>query len=187
MDKCWLSLEDQIALLKKRGMHIDNESRALSYIEKIGYYRLSGYWYPFRKIIRKDKVLKPSNKKSHYLKDIGSDNFIEDVHFKQIVELYVFDKKLKMLCMDAIERIEISPRARISYHLGNKSPYSYLEPGRFLSKSVVEHQKWVQKHEVLIKRSKERFIEHNRKNYGLPLFVWVACEIWDFGSLSKLY
>ena len=107
-------------------MNIDDDSKAISYLDKIGYYRLSGYWYPFRKINSKDNVVKTGKKKGTYLKDIRSDNFIENVYFKHIVDLYIFDKKLKMLCMDAIERIEISLKSRISYYLGEQSPYSYI-------------------------------------------------------------
>ena len=145
------------------------------------------YRYPFRKINRKENVFKTGKKKGTYLKDIRSDNFIENVHFKHIVDLYIFDKKLKMLCMDAIERIEISLRSRISYYLGEQSPYSYIDASRFMEKSKAKHKRWLSKHEELIKRSKDRFIEHNRNKYGLPLRVWVACEIWDFGALSNLY
>ena len=125
-DKPWMHLEEQLAILKSRGMNIDDDSKAISYLDKIGYYRLSGYWYPFRKINSKDNVVKTGKKKGTYLKDIRSDNFIENVYFKHIVDLYIFDKKLKMLCMDAIERIEISLKSRISYYLGEQSPYSYI-------------------------------------------------------------
>ena len=138
-------------------MNIDDDSKAISYLDKIGYYRLSGYWYPFRKINSKDNVVKTGKKKGAYLKDIRSDNFIENVHFKHIVDLYIFDKKLKMLCMDAIERIEISLKSRISYYLGEQSPYSYIDVSRFMEKSKTKHKKWLLKHEELIKRSKDRF------------------------------
>ena len=43
-DKPWMHLEEQLAILKRRGMNIDDDSKAISYLDKIGYYRLSGYW-----------------------------------------------------------------------------------------------------------------------------------------------
>ena len=39
----------------------------------------------------------------------------------------------------------------------------------------------------LIRRSSEKFIQHNRNKYGLPLAIWVACEVWDFGCMSVLF
>jgi len=48
--KPWKSVEEQLAILKSRGLQVGNESAALNYLKRIGYYRLSGYWYPMRKI-----------------------------------------------------------------------------------------------------------------------------------------
>ncbi|SCZ65324.1 hypothetical protein SAMN03097708_02833 [Thiohalomonas denitrificans] len=45
--KPWKSFADQLALLKERGLQVDNEPAALDYLARIGYYRLSGYWYSF--------------------------------------------------------------------------------------------------------------------------------------------
>ncbi|MGB1091986.1 MAG: hypothetical protein ACPGYX_07675 [Oceanobacter sp.] len=44
----WLSFADQLAQLKSRGMRVTDDAAALSYLERIGYYRLSAYWYPYR-------------------------------------------------------------------------------------------------------------------------------------------
>jgi len=39
----------------------------------------------------------------------------------------------------------------------------------------------------LIRQSKEEFVRHNKAKYGLPLAIWVACEVWDFGAMSRLF
>jgi abortive infection bacteriophage resistance protein len=44
--KPFLSYVAQLSLLKSRGMMFADEAKALHLLEKIGYYRLSGYWYP---------------------------------------------------------------------------------------------------------------------------------------------
>ena len=46
--KPWLSFEDQLTQLKDRGLAITNDAKALEYLGRVGYYRLSGYWYSFR-------------------------------------------------------------------------------------------------------------------------------------------
>jgi len=48
--KRWLSFTDQLELLQARGLHVDDRAAALDYLERLGYYRLSGYWYPLRRI-----------------------------------------------------------------------------------------------------------------------------------------
>lgn len=55
--KKWLSFEDQLDLLVERGLIIKNKNFALPYLESIGYYRLSGYWYPFKEKIATGKLL----------------------------------------------------------------------------------------------------------------------------------
>ena len=37
-------------MLESRGLITDNKRAALDYLERVGYYRLSGYWYNFRKM-----------------------------------------------------------------------------------------------------------------------------------------
>jgi abortive infection bacteriophage resistance protein len=44
----WKSFADQLELLKARGLHVHDEERALAWLQRVGYYRLSAYWYPFR-------------------------------------------------------------------------------------------------------------------------------------------
>ena len=46
-DRPWKSFNELLALLKMRGMSVTDDEAALNYLERVGYYRLSGYWYPF--------------------------------------------------------------------------------------------------------------------------------------------
>jgi len=175
-DKPWSSCEDMIVKLRERGLTIVDEEKAISYLSRIGYYRLSGYWYSFRQLKEKERV----------------DQFVLGATFEQAVQLYIFDKKLRLLIMDALERIEIAFRVEISTLLGKKDPFAYRNPDFFHEKFVnnrsnVNYQKWLSKHESLVHRSKEKFIEHNKKKYGLPLPIWITCEVWDFGALSILF
>lgn len=47
-DKPWKNYEDQLSQLERRGLIITDRTKALHFLERIGYYRLSGYWFPFR-------------------------------------------------------------------------------------------------------------------------------------------
>lgn len=48
--KPWRSFEAQLQQLQGRGLQVDQPAAALDYLERLGYYRLSGYWYPLRVI-----------------------------------------------------------------------------------------------------------------------------------------
>ena len=199
-NKPWLSYEQQLDKLVQNGLIINDRSKALSYLERIGYYRLSGYWYPFRErselcCIYNPAVKKP-NKKQKRTTRLVFDNFAAGSSFQDAVNLYVFDKKLRIHTLDALERIEVALRVDISHTLGKQSPFAYLEPDHFkdlFSKQVdaktgvIPQHAWLQNHANLISRSKEDFILHTKEKYGLPVPIWVACEVWDFGTLSRLF
>lgn len=199
-NKPWLSYEQQLDKLVQNGLIINDRSKALSYLERIGYYRLSGYWYPFRErselcCVYNPAIKKP-NKKQKRTTRLVFDNFTDEFRFQDAVDLYVFDKKLRIHTLDALERIEVALRVDISHTLGKHSPFAYLEPDHFkdlFSKQVdaktgvIPLHAWLQNHANLISRSKEDFILHTKEKYGLPVPIWVACEVWDFGTLSRLF
>ena len=100
-DKAPLSIDDQIKKLQDRGMRIANVSLAKKYLSHISYYRLVGYWWPMY-----------ANKETHQFK-LNS-------RFEDVVALYNFDQDLRMLLFDVIEKIEISLRTKLIYHLSHE-------------------------------------------------------------------
>lgn len=187
--KPWLSLDDQVSQLISRNMIVSDIEKAKSYLSRIGYYRLSGYWYPFRKF--------------QSVGDRRQNTFVDDTEFKHIIKLYVFDKNLRLLALDAVERIEMAVRTDISYVLGEKDARAHEIPrhlhgnftkrpayeknkrGRRTTKS--EHHMWLDKFDQMVNRAmKQDFVSHNLEKYSyLP--VWAAVEILDFRSMSMLY
>ena len=195
--KEWKSFDEQLDQLISRGLIVTDRMKALECLERIGYYRLSGYWYAFRErtevVWLADGAKKPKKIK---MDKLALDEFKPNATYQQAVDLYVFDKQLSMLVMDALERIEIALRVDISHTLANIDKFAYLKADCFHEKfskeldpktGLTKHHEWLSKHAQLITRSKEEFVKHNKEKYGLPLAIWVACEVWDFGSMSTLY
>ena len=181
--KPYLPVPAQIALLKARGLTITDDARATAALERIGYYRLSGYWYP----LRSSTVTNPGNVR------VVQDNFRPGSEFGQIIDLYVFDKKLRLLTLDAIERVEVALRTDIALLLGQHSPTAHRDPaflhGKFAKmplrgKTVTGHQVWLERLDDTTSRSREEFVQHFRQTYSTPLPIWMAVELWDFGMLS---
>ncbi|MBV8548787.1 MAG: Abi family protein [Alphaproteobacteria bacterium] len=182
-----LNFEQQIALLKSRHMMVTDEAKAKECLQRIGYYRLSGYWYPFRQT----EARQAGDGKLSY---VVVDQFRYGSDFKNAVDLYVFDKKLRLLFLDALERIEVALRVDVASHLGRFDPFAYsnvdLLHGNFTKKvSSVTGQtgytEWLSLFNNRIVKSKEEFILHYRETYDPPLPIWIAVELWDFGMLSK--
>ena len=95
------SFEQQLSILESRGMSVPDKQRALHYLAHINYYRLGAYWLPFES-------------------DHNGHTFHDGTNFEQVLELYVFDRELRLLVMDAIERIEVSIRTQWAYHFSHK-------------------------------------------------------------------
>ncbi|TKJ94678.1 abortive phage infection protein [Erwinia persicina] len=176
---------DLIELLESRGMHISDKHHAIKKITQVGYYRLSGFWYPCRlpevsagKIIgRIDTVRKGTS-------------------FRDVYDLYLFDKKLRLHVMNALERIEIFVRSVIAHEIGKYHPLAYLDDNFINPKHLNPHpskpdqpsprQAWLTKHSCEISKSREDSIKWHTSRYeGIPF--WVAIEVWDFGLMSKYY
>jgi abortive infection bacteriophage resistance protein len=165
-----LTVSEQIHKLKNRGLMFENEFKAQSYLSNISYYRLRAYTYPFQ-----------DNSTDEHL-------FTKEIAFEQIVDLYSFDSKLRMLIFESIEKIEIALRTQIIYHFALRfgshwqlKPELYRDPIRF-----AEQLDSLQKE---IDRSNETFIDHYFNKYTNPSEppCWMSLEVSSMGLLSKIF
>ena len=166
------SIPDQIALLKARGMIVENEDTAHHYLQFISYYRLRAYWLPF-------EVPAKAN---------GDHAFRDGTRFEDVLALYIFDRELRLLVLDAIERVEIALRAQWSHHMAmTHGPHGYLKQNHY--KHVKLHAKDVAKLTEEFGHSRDTFAEHYRRKYTSPELppIWMAAEVMSFGLLSKFY
>lgn len=188
--KPWLSLTDQVALIQARGLGLTDVDSAERVLASIGYYRLSGYWYPYRR-----SVPVPTTDPNQLSANLVIDDFRSGSTLQQVVDLYEFDRVLKLLVMDAIERVEVTVRTKIGYTLGKRDRHAHLNRSHLDRKftqrrpgqSVSDHDTWKQKLAAAQSRSKEDFVRHFANRYHGPLPVWVATELLDFGGLSYLF
>ena len=177
--KPFLSLPDQLALIKSRGLQVADDADALECLHRNGYYRLSAYWFPFRKIVNRKQT----------------DIFLDNSRFEDAVALYRFDKKFKMLLLDAIERVEIAVRVEIALVLGRRDAFAHMKPALFRrnfsssGSSPDQYPGWITRFNRLYQQSRAEFVIHHRSRYGAnsPLPLWIAIELWDFGMLSYAF
>lgn len=163
------SIQDQIALLLARGLVIKDITLAEHFLTHVGYYRLAGYWQIFQ-----------TNTRLH--------TFIANTTFDQIIELYNFDRELRLLVYDAIERIEISFRTiTVQYMSIIHGPYWFVNAKLAHNQEHYEENKL--KIEEEIARSKEQFIIHHDAVYGKSNFppAWKTMQVLSLGTLSKVY
>ena len=121
-NKQFLTTDQQVALLRSRGMAITNENKAKERLARIGYYRLSAYWFPNRKSVQ---YLDPADNRT---KTRILDDFRDGTTFSDALDFYVFDKKLRLIVLDALERVEIGIRTDIAILLGVHDPWAQRNP-----------------------------------------------------------
>jgi abortive infection bacteriophage resistance protein len=170
-DKPALSIEDQISLLKQRKLIIGDTNSVNLYLTTIGYYRLMIYFKPF--------LINPYN--SEY-------GFKPNTSFADILQLYIFDRELRLLVTDAIERIEVTFRTAISNTMSIKyGSHWYLDCNLF--SRIDLHKKFLEEISIHLKRSHEDFIKSYYNKYQLPEHPpsWMVIECISFGTISKIF
>ena len=114
MSKPFKTIDEQIELLRYRGMTIADDEVARHALETLGYYRLSGYWYSFREHAPEEAL------------GCRSDLFIPGTSFDQVIRLYDFDNQLRVTVFKELTKIEVSLRAIIGYEIGEVDPLLHL-------------------------------------------------------------
>ncbi len=168
-----LTFADQITRLEQKGMVFDDKVQAETRLASISYYRLSGYWYPFR-------VRDSQNNVTNQLAPATC--------FNDVLFLYETDRQLRSLVLDAIERVEIAVRTQFTYHIGHTyGPFGHTDQNNFHPN--FNHKKWLGKLEEEVYRSSDDFIRHYQSKYaGFPTIpIWMLTEVMSLGALSIGY
>ncbi len=173
-----LTFKQQLQQLKDRNLIVNNEEKALHYLSQISYYRLSAYFLPYQ---------------------TTKDWFDEGTTFKQIIHTYSFDRELRLLVFDAIERIEVAIRTQIIYTMAMQYNNSHWQDDKSLFvtpfknrvgitidtytdfQNTISIAKSVKKPEVFIKH----YIDHYHTPANPP--SWMCFELLTIGQLSNIY
>lgn len=169
-----LPIPDQIALLESRGLSVPDHDKAAKYLSNISYYRLSAYLYPF-------KIQDPATNEV-------TNKFKPGTTFDDVIDLYVFDRKLRLFVFDEIERIEVAFRTQIIYHPSlEKGAHWFEDRANYENPPMVDI--CLSEIDSEINRSKEVFILHYFDKYTNPKRppAWMVFEAVSFGVISKIY
>ncbi len=164
------TITQHIEQLKARGLQVSDDKFAEHYLSQVSYYRLAGYWWPMQ-ADKINHIFKPNSK------------------FEDVISLYNFDAELRILLFDVIEKIEISLRTKLIYHLSLEfDPWWFQNTELFIdSQALIQTLASIQEE---IERSKDAFIKEHKKKYKDDLRFppsWKSLELTSFGALSKLY
>jgi len=169
-NKTYKNPDELVKLLQSRGLNIMDKNRAERYIESIGYYRLSAYMYPLLEI-----------PKSNHL-------FKNGTAFDKVIMLYRFDKKLRILLFNEIEKIEVAVREAVMNLTADRTGDMYwlTNPVHFHDQAIYINSMNLLKKEY--DRSTEDFIEHFKQTYTEQFPpAWILGELLPMGSVNIYY
>lgn len=167
-------------------MNIKDRSAALENLRRLGYYRLSGYWYPFQE-------RSSGYDESH---DAPAGSFVPGVWFEDIVAVCEFDRKLRNVILAGTEPFEMAIRVAVAQRIGSHNPFAHLDKAywgeaatKFTNRNSdrTDFDYFVERQVELIRRSTEAFAKNFAATYEGPMPIWASIELWDFGMLTRFF
>ena len=167
------TFSEQVAVIKKHNLIIEDEEEVRAFFSKNNYYRFTGYALQFR--------VSPN-----------SSDYQDGVEFKKIKRIYEFDERLRNLVMSYLGKTEVLFRTVISNTFSllhcNKEPYDqHYNSDNYGLKAGFEKLKIAfseHRHEYYGDMLMTR---HHAKKYGDKMPLWVIAELMSFSDLSRLY
>lgn len=174
MNKTFKTLDEQIDILKNKGLVIDDIEATKEILLRENYFFISGYRHLFFK----------SNE---------SKKFITNTNFREIYGLFNFDRQLRNIIFKNILIIENNIKSVISYNLSKS--YGIMERNYLNSKNFTREPEKTRQVNDLIKKMKRQIrvngvqheaTSHYISNYGyIP--PWIVVKVLSFGIVSELY
>ncbi|KAA9219173.1 Abi family protein [Aerococcus loyolae] len=170
-----LTYDQQIAhLAEEHKLTIKDEKFARKVLQKVNYYRFTGYGIG---------LTRPHNK----------DYYRESITMEHLFQLYCFDSQFKNNLIRTIEQIEIEFRTQVAYHLSNKYGSDVLmhesifihktnKAGKSIYSIITDNL-----NKEIKRQKKNPFVNHHIQKYDGRFPIWVSVELMTFGNLSSLY
>ncbi len=174
MIKEFKTIEQQIDILRKKGLIIDDENMAYNVLLKENYFFINGYRLLF--------MNSPSDR-----------TFVVGSTFSELYALFLFDRYSRNIFFKNLLIIENRLKSVISYQLSKKYGYrekDYLNLRNFTNnpekKRMVKDVVDKMKRQIRINASRHNATMHYLKNYGyIPL--WVLVKVLSFGMVCELF
>ncbi|STU34685.1 Abortive infection bacteriophage resistance protein [Klebsiella pneumoniae] len=166
-------IPDLIAKLQQRGLIINDMSAATTALTFIGYFRLRGYCLPYYQMTQKKKP-KPLEPKI----------LIPGTTLEDVISLYEFDRKLRLIVLEQIQKVEIGLRTCLSEYMSEKYGCHW-----FMNLTAMSKDYDYEGFSGQIRDAKEVFIDHYKQKYEHPVHPpsWMITETLSFGAWSRMY
>lgn len=172
--KQFKNLDEQIEILKYKGLIINDEDYAKKILLRENYFFLNGYRHLFLKS-KEDK------------------KYLEGTTFEELYSLFLFDRQFRNIIFKNVLTIENNVKSIVSYQLSKKYGYKendYLKAKNFDTSSIKQKQvndlMKKMKRQVRVNGTQHSATRHYICNYGyIPL--WVLVKVLSFGIVGEMF
>lgn len=161
------TVEEQLQILKKRGLVIENRDRAIEILRNVNYYTLTGYLFPFKQ----------------------GEKYQNGTSMNLAIKLYHFDNEIRNILMALMVEAEEKLKTRIAYNIAiahPEDPLIYTDINYF--KSANDHSRFMADFQNNVRNNREvPFVKHHIQKYRSQFPIWVAVNLFTLGNLKYLY
>lgn len=172
--KIFKTLDEQIEILKNRGLIINDVDKTKEILFRENYFFINGYRHLFQRA--------------------GQDNiFIAGTTFEELYGTFIFDRNIRNIMFKYLLIVENNIKSVISYQMSKKYGYrekEYLDPKNFNQDSIKVRQVYdvlnKVKRQIRVNGNQHTATSHYITNYGyIPM--WILVKVLSFGIVSELY
>lgn len=161
------TVEEQLQILEKRGLVIENRDRAIEILRNVNYYTLTGYLFPFKQ----------------------GEKYQNGTSMNLAIKLYHFDNEIRNILMALMVEAEEKLKTRIAYNIAidhPEDPLIYTDINYF--KSANDHSRFMADFQNNVRNNQEvPFVKHHIQKYRSQFPIWVAVSLFTLGNLKYLY
>ncbi|MBT0902458.1 Abi family protein [Streptococcus lutetiensis] len=161
------TVEEQLQILEKRGLVIENRDRAIEILRNVNYYTLTGYLFPFKQ----------------------GEKYQNGTSMNLAIKLYHFDNEIRNILMALMVEAEEKLKTRIAYNIAIAhpgDPLIYTDINYF--KSANDHSRFMADFQNNVRNNREvPFVKHHIQKYRSQFPIWVAVSLFTLGNLKYLY
>lgn len=161
------TVEEQLQILEKRGLVIENRGRAIEILRNVNYYTLTGYLFPFKQ----------------------GEKYQNGTSMNLAIKLYHFDNEIRNILMALMVEAEEKLKTRIAYNIAiahPEDPLIYTDINYF--KSANDHSHFMADFQNNVRNNREvPFVKHHIQKYRSQFPIWVAVSLFTLGNLKYLY
>ncbi len=160
------TIDEQIEILKKRGLDISDVDKAKDFLYKNNYYRISGYSLTLRK----------------------NDKFYEGVGFQNIIDIYEFDHEMRHVLLKYIEIIEVRVKSIYAYEFTKiYGPTGYLDHNNFNNVNIYNDVMSKAEEQKEKRLPYEAYLKHFIEDLKEYVPFWAYVDLLTISNISFLY